>query len=453
MQAKAIYVEGSIYKHLLTLAFLGVVSLTSRFFIDALNVYFVGLLPHKVILISAIGVSQGYTLLYFAFCVSASITIGMRVGYLYGLGKFKEGKIVFTNLIFTFFVFSFPLAIMANLLAPYYFKALGVPPEIMAHAVVYTRIMLSACPVLMLAVTSNPGLAIIGRPHVGTLGMVVYSLLDAMITYTLMLHFNYGLVGLAIANVIGRSVLVLIVWYPLIHNRALFDKVKFYRLWYDLKKSLNLFLPTFVSQFATLLFVTIANTFLMKYDPAILAGYIAISKIAPLSYCFVFVLGGAFSTVFSQNLGAKNIPRLYESIRKTIILGSINVICVTIVLGIFKHNLISIFKVQPKAYDFFDTFIYINGYFYIFLTISNVFTGVLQNIRKAIYATIINLLRATVGSVFFLWLAQIYFGAKGILLGGCASSAVFAIILAITGLIMLKKALNNSAESVNHSKS
>ncbi len=443
MSQKAIYIQGSIYKHLLTLTFLGIVGLLSRFLIDAINIYFVGLLPNKIILINAIGVSQGYTFFFFAFSITATITIGMRVGFLYGSGKFKEGKTVYSNLIFAFMLLSIPLTILADLLAPYYFRALGLGGDVMPYALLYTRIMLTAYPTLILGMMANSGLAIIGRPHVNSFGMVVYSVVDAVLTYILMIHFDYGIVGMAIANIVGRVILIFIVWYPLIHKKTLFDRVKYYRVWYDLKRSLNLFLPTLFSQLANVAFFTIANKFLMKYDPSILACFIAIVKIFPLAYCFDFALGGSFSNVFSQNFGAKNIPRLYETIRKAVTLGVVNVLIVTVLLGIFKQNLIDIFHIQAKAFDFFDAFIYINGYFYAFIAISNIFTGVLQNIRKAMYATVINIISTTVGSIFFLWIAQIYFGAKGIILGGCANTLVFSTILTITGLIMLRKAVRN----------
>ncbi len=443
MSTKAIYVQGSIYKHLLNLTFLGIVGLISRFLIDAINIYFVGLLPNKVILIDAIGVSQGYSFLFFAVAITASITIGMRVGFLYGLGKFKDGKSVFSNLIFAILMLSIPLTILACTLAPYYFRALGVPPEVMPDALLYTRIMLSAFPSLVLGMTANAGLAIIGRPHIYTFAMIIYSVVDAILTYILMIHFRYGVVGLGIANIVGRLILVLIVWYPLIRKKALFDKVKFYRVWHDVKNSLGLFIPTFFSQLSNMLFMTIANKFLIKYDPAILAGFIAITKIFPLAYCFDFALGGAFSTVFSQNLGAKNVPRLYESIKKAVILGILNVIIVTIVLGIIRKYLIIIFGIEPKAYALFNCFIYITGYFYAFVAISNIFTGVLQNIRKAMHATVINIISATAGLIFFLWLFQIYFGERGIFIGWGVCSLIFSTILAIVGFIMLRRTIRS----------
>ncbi len=147
------------------------------------------------------------------------------------------------------------------------------------------------------------------------------------------------------------------------------------------------------------------------------------------------------------------------ALRDAVIFSSVYCFGISIVLYFLQGTLINIFQLTGDAshiFSVFSTYVAITFVFNGALFIAN---AAFNNLNRPTWSTMLNVGKATIGTIPFAYLGGTWGGAIGVLLGQAVGSVLFGII----GFVLLRRELNTmhscqerqnqEEESVVHSPS
>jgi Na+-driven multidrug efflux pump len=141
----------------------------------------------------------------------------------------------------------------------------------------------------------------------------------------------------------------------------------------------------------------------------------------------VFALSGAISPIIGQNYGAKQLSRVKQVLRDSLLFNAAYVIFISIILFLFQNPIISLFNLQGEAAELMQLFCTWIAITFMFNGAQFVSNTAFNNLGKPLYATWFNVGKATVGTLPFVIIGGQYWGADGVLIGQAAGGFIFAV--------------------------
>lgn len=253
------------------------------------------------------------------------------VGNMVGLGgsaligkTLGEGNREKANSLFSFFTYCMAaagvvLAIVGNIFLPQVAQLLGAEGEVLENAVIYGRICLCGVIFISLQYTMQGFLITAEKPHVGFLVTVAAGLTNMVLDWLFIAVFNWGIVGAAVATVIGQCVgaIVPIIMFlnPKNNWNLKLGKAKFDGR--SLLKACTNGSSEFLSNISMSLVGMLYNAQLLKYagnDGVVAYGVLMYVNMIFIAVFFGFTVGT--SPIFSYNYGADNTAELKSLFKK-----------------------------------------------------------------------------------------------------------------------------------------
>jgi Na+-driven multidrug efflux pump len=279
-------------------------------------------------------------------------------------------------------------------------------------------------------------------------GGIVNAILDPIFIF----GFNWNVEGAALASVISRFAVLYFSLYPLIKHHNLVSLPSLSQWLKHIKAILKIAVPAIFTNAATPIGNAIVTTSIAQYGNDFVAGYAVIGRLIPVCFAVIFALSGAVGPIIGQNLGAKRIDRVKETLYNSLIVTTLYTIGVCILLYFVQDYVIQGFTLEGDA-------VLIVQAFCTYVAITFIFNGAIfvantsfNNLGKPIYSTILSLGRATIGTLPFVYLGSLWFGALGVLYGQALGNIIFGVI-AILVLqrhikeLMLSSAADNQSEA------
>ncbi len=191
-------------------------------------------------------------------------------------------------------------------------------------------------------------------------------------------------------------------------------------------------LPATLSALATPAAVVFTASTYAGFGPSVMAGATVVDRVLQLSYSLFFVLPGAIGPILGQNLGAGQWPRVRQTVRITLGLALAYGFGAATLLALLAPWIPDLFQVTGPGRDLVLVFCRYASFIWAINSVFFVSVAVFNNLGYATYATVIGWLRATVGTLPFVWVGAHYGGAQGVLLGqtlGFALSSLLALAL------------------------
>ncbi|WP_261815643.1 MATE family efflux transporter [Vibrio gallicus] len=429
-QQQAKFVEGSTMKHILTMSGAGSIGLMSLFIVDLIDMMFISMLG-QVELAAAVGFAG--TLMFFSTSISigTSIAMGALVSKDLGAKRVDNARQLVTNVLVTAFLVNAIITAVMTYYIPEMLSLIGAKGEALAHAKDYMYILLPTTPAIALGMAAGAALRAVGdakRSMMATIwGGVVNAILDPIFIFL----FMWDVQGAAFASAISRFTVLAFSLWPLIRQHDLVGRFDFSQWLVSLKPVGSIAIPAVFTNIATPVGNAIVTSGIAKFGEDYVAGFAVIGRLTPVVFAVIFALSGAVGPIIGQNYGANRVDRVKETLLNSLLVVTIYCIAVSGILYLLQSHIVSGFNLVGDA----DLIVRV---FCTYIAITFVFNGAqfvantsFNNLGKPLYSTALNVGKATIGTIPFVYFGAQWFGAVGVLYGQALGCVVFGIIALI----------------------
>lgn len=310
-------------------------------------------------------------------------------------------------------------------------------------------------PFYMFGQAMNPIIRADGNPKFAMISTLVGAVLNIILDPIFIFIFKWGMMGAAVATVIGQIATALLsVWY-LFHAKLLKPQAK------DLKpkgrivgKTLSLGLCSFLAQISLVAAMAAINNMIRKYGaldeifgqeayaqiPMAVVGIVM--KVFQIVISIVIGMAAGCIPIVGYNMGAKE-PRRVKKLFTILLLAEAAVGAVAlIIVECFPSLLIRIFGAANESVyytDFAVKAFRIYLCMIIFACVNKATFIFLQAMGKAVESTLLSMVREIVFGVGFALLLPLCFGLDGVLYSMPVSDILTAVISAVLIAVTYKK--------------
>jgi putative MATE family efflux protein len=314
----------------------------------------------------------------------------------------------------------------------------GAEPDILKPATDYMVIILGGFIFQMLSFSLNGAVRTEGRPFLSMIAMLISAVTNIVLDYVFIAIFNWGVKGAALATIIGQFLGLMILASFYIRGKSSL-KLKFSDLIPDfkvLKAILNIGFASFTTTLGTSVAMTFLNRGLSTYGgiPAI-TSMGAINSLYTLFIMPIMGLQQGMQPIIGYNHGAKLTKRVYETLRKVLVVAIGFSTIVFLALEIFPVLFISMF-LDPSS----DTISIATKGLRIFiimlplLSINLIGVGFFQSIAKGTTSIFIGLLRQFILLIPAVIILPKFFGLTGV---WAATPVADGIAIIVTFIILI----------------
>lgn len=421
------FVQGSTIRHILVMSGTASIGLMALFVVDLLDMFFISLLG-QIELAAAIGFAG--TIIFFSTSVSigSSIAMGALVSKALGAKENEKAKQLASSTLFIAFIVNSIVTMTMFYFIPELLAMIGAKGVVAERAQAYLSILLPSTPLIAIAMAAGAGLRAVGDAKRSMLATLYGGIVNAVLDPIFIFGFNMNVEGAAIASVISRLTVLAFSLYPLIFTHKLVSLPKWKDIKFHSSAIFTIAIPAIITNTATPIGNAIVTSTLAPFGEDFVAGFAVIGRLIPVTFAVIFAMSGAIGPIIGQNYGAERIDRVRETLRNSLFFMAIYCIAVSLILFILQDYIITWFNLVGDAALIMATFCSV-------ITITFIFNGTMfvantsfNNLGKPLYSTALNLSKATVGTLPFVYFGAQWYGGLGVLYGQALGNIVFGII-------------------------
>ena len=323
---------------------------------------------------------------------------------------------------------------------------LGALPEVMPDARAYMRILAVGAPLMLFSTGYGTLLRAEGAIKDGFLGNMAGTVTNIILDPPLIMVFKFGVAGAAAATVIGN--LVATAYYL----RFIFRKASILNLIpanamrrpQALFGILALGLPNAISSILSGSASIFSNQLLLNYGYNAQAAMGAASRVTMFVSLIQMGICMGVQPMMAYNFGARNIPRLRETLQKLALLTIGFGIAATIICSLARNTLIGLFLQDPEALAMGEQMV-------VWLLLAGPLLGIyylssnfLQASGNAVAATMVSVLRQGIILIPALYLMHALLDFTGIAAGHTVADITSAAIALVVCLWQYRKLLKQT---------
>jgi len=183
---------------------------------------------------------------------------------------------------------------------------------------------------------------------------------------------------------------------------------------------------------------------LAKFGTSYIAGLAVIGRLTPVFFAFIFSLSSAIGPIIGQNHGAMKRERIKEIIYNTLFFIIMYCVLISFVLYLAQNTIIDLFGLTGNGQLVVRIFCSYMSFIYIFNGAQFISNTAFNSLGKPMYAAILNIIKATLGTILFVFFGEICFGAVGVLYGSMAGTVFFGVLSILVLHLNLPSILKSS---------
>ncbi len=426
----------------------GTTGLMTMFLSDLVDMYFLSLLG-EVEIAAAVGFAGSILFFTVSLNIGLAIACSALVSRALGSGNTKASRESVTYSCVSSLVLTIPLSIVIWLSIPSLLSSLGAEGRALELAISYTSIIIMSMPVLALAMSAGGVMRAQGDAKgamwVTMIGGIVNVILDPIFIF----GFNMGVEGAATATVISRFAMVAYGYYVVVYRNKLLGSFVLDEYTKQFSGYIKVALPAVLTNLSTPIGIAYVTYVMAQFGDSAVAGNAIISRIQPVAFAGLFALSGIVGPIAGQNFGANKIDRVYITLRESIRLIIAYCVVICTFLWLIKSWLVPLFNASPEANEL--VYLFCGGLSLMFIFNGLTFTtnALFNNLGVAHYATVMNLLKATLGTMPFVSAGAWLGGPEGILWGLFLGSMIIGVIGLYIALRYIKQLETKEAAMKN----
>ncbi|MGB0844028.1 MAG: MATE family efflux transporter [Alphaproteobacteria bacterium] len=425
--AHAVFIEGSLMRHVITMSFTASIGLMAIFAVDLVDMIFISMLGN-VALAAAIGYAG--TVLFFTSSINIGLSIAAGALVSQAIGRDEEAEARhFATSVATYAVIIgliVPTLVFLNL--EHMLKFLGASGEALTLATSYLTILLPSMFLLGIAMTAMAVLRAHGDAKRSMYATLIGGIVNAVFDPIFIFALDLGLEGAAMASVLARVVMLAVALMAALKHHNGFSKPHLGRTLKDTRTVMNLAAPAVLANVATPVGSAFIVREMAKYGADAVAGMAIIGRVTPVAFSVLFALSGAIGPILGQNFGAG----LGERVRDGFIAGLkfivVYVLIVSLLLFLCRNLIIDLFDVTGVAQSLVLLFCGPLALMFIFNGFIFVGNAAFNNLGHPAYSAYINWGKNTLGTWPFVLAGGALMGAQGVLIGQAVGTFAFGIM-------------------------
>ena len=365
----------------------------------------------------SIGAVGSVNFLFFSLCLGMGAGVGIMISQNFGAGKDEYVRKIVGNSIYITLAAGILMSIVSVVFARPILTLMDTPPECMADALLYMRIVCGATFLVAGYNMISSILRALGDSKTPLVFLVVACVINIVLDLITVVGLHMGVAGAAIATVFSQtiamigSIVVGVKRNPYLQLQPIHRELDTDIIDKSIRLGIPLALQNALIAFSCVALQRVVNSF----GSDVMSAYTATGRIEQLVQQPFGSLGTAVSTFAGQNAGAKKLDRVKSGCVKSVMLVAAFSLLMVAVMFAFGENIIRFFTPNAEAIKIGARGLRITSLFYFTLGLIYVFRGMLNGVGDAAFA-LINGIIEVVGRIGF---ATILMAIPGVGLWGC----------------------------------
>ena len=430
------FCSGSILRHTCVMAGTGSVGLLAVFSVDLLNLLYISML-HDRALTAAIGFIGAVSYLQMAVSIGLAIGLGAAVSRRIGAGDFGEARQIASAALTVMVGVMLVIGLGTVLLLDPLLHALGARGAVLAAATRNLRIISPFLPLITLGMGCSALLRSVGDARRSMTVTLWSALLLACLDPVLIFGLHLGLEGAAISTVLSRATAAGLGLLAVRHHDFL-ERPYWRKVPVHAWPVLNIGFPAALTNLATPVGSAYTTHVMAKFGLGAVSGQATIDRIIPVAFAFIFALTGSVGPIMAQNLGARQFPRVRETLSCALLLVLSCVLAMWAALDVLQDQVVALFSATGDMAMLLHLFCTWTVASFLFIGALFVANAAFNNLGHPLLSTLFNWGRATLGTIPFVLLGMRY-GPRGVLVGQAAGGIVFGLLAVITAFALTRR--------------
>lgn len=423
---RAVFLEGSLLRHILVMTGTGAIGLMAIFLGDLANIFFLGRLG-DVEVVAAVGYASSIQFLTISIGIGLAIAASSLVSPALGAGRRVRACSLSTSAHVWTFAASAVLALAVYLAVSPLLTMFGAAGRTHQLASSYLKIIVPTLPLLATGMTSSAVLRSVGDArrsmYVTLAGAIVNTALDPVFIFGL----GLGIEGAAIASAISRIAIFAIGLYGVILVHGLFGQPRLRQAMRDLAPLGGVAVPAVLTNVATPVANAYVTAAMSTHGDAAVAGWAIIGRIIPVAFGVIYALSGSIGPIVGQNFGGGRYDRMRQGFTLSLLVTAAFTGASWLLLALLARPLADLFLLTGEAADLVILFCRWLAPLFVFLGWLFVANAVFNTLGRAHYSTMLNWARATIGTIPFVMVGGRIWDAPGVLAGNMIGGILFGV--------------------------
>ena len=226
----------------------------------------------------------------------------------------------------------------------------GISDGLMEATVSYLRITLISVPFMLAANVLYNELRLQGSARDSMLGLMVGMLLNMILDPILILVFDMGVAGAALASLIGQVFSFFLLWYFTGRNGNVSINIRNSKFDFcHLKEILAGGAPNFCRQGISSISTVLVNQAAGAFGESAIAGVTVALRILAMGYALVIGFGQGFQPICAINYGSGKYCRIKEAFRDALVTATAFLIIAAFIIVFKADNLLSLFSSEDAV--------------------------------------------------------------------------------------------------------
>lgn len=441
-EARAVFLEGNLFRHISIMALTSSVGLMAVFAVDFIDMIFISMLGNAE-LAAAVGYAGAILFFTTSFGIGMAIAAGALVARALGQSDEELAKAQAAASLVWGVVFGtlFAVAVWVNIAS--LAALMGATGETLDLAVHYLQIIIPSLPFLIVGMVGGAILRAHGDARRAMMATIWGALVNAMLDPILIFGLGLDLTGAALASVAARLVIAGTALIPIFRHHGGLVRPGIPELSISLPPILTIAGPAILTQLASPIGQVVVTRAMANFGEAAVAGMAIVGRMTPVAFGVIFALSGAIGPVIGQNFGAGRMDRVRQAYRDGILFCGIFTVGMTAILFALREPIIALFGAEGITRDLLVLFCGPLALAFFFSGVIYVANASFNNMGHPFRSTAINWGLHTVGTVPLVFAGAGLFGAAGVLIGQALAGVIFAGI----ATVMVRRMMDGQADA------
>ena len=399
--------NGAIMRKLIAFSIPLVLSGNLQFLFNAVDIVVVGKFAGSNAL-AAVGATTALINMLITFFMGISIGANVMAGRFFAARKDKQmSDLVHTAITFAI-ISGVVIAVTGWISSRFLLQLMDTPDDIIDDAALYMRIYLSGMPFFMMYNYGAAILRAVGDTKRPLVFLIIAGILNAGLNVVLVVGFNLGVIGVAVATMFSEFISCILVLRCLCRTegsyRLDFKSLTLKKVY--VKELLQIGMPagiqSVVINFSNVLLQSSVNSF----GSLAMAGYTAANNIFGFLYATVNAFTQTCMSFISQNYGQQKWKRMDKILIECILLS----VGVTLTIGtavyVFGPQILSVYTTSPEVVNWGMEVLLYTTVTYFICGIMDLLPGAMRGIGYSAVPMIISII-GTVG-IRIIWIYMIF---------------------------------------------
>lgn len=329
---------------------------------------------------SAVGTLGPVTNLLIGFFGGLASGAGVVISQYYGAQRHDRVQDAVHTAIMMTLIMAAAFTAIGMCMVPLMLRLIKMPADVIPEATAYLRIYFAGISGLMIYNMGAGILRAIGDSQRPFYFLVVCATMNIILDLLLVLKFNMGVVGVALATVLSQAVSAVLVLFTLIRTDSCI-KLRFskLRLHFDmLGKIVKVGIPAAIQMAITSFSNIFVQSYINFFGTDCMSGWTAYAKIDQLLFLPMQSIALASTTFVGQNLGCNQVDRAKKGVQTSLIIGIVSVVIMMIPIMLFAEHIVAFFNTKAEVVEFGSLFLRWLTPFYILCCFNQIYTAALR---------------------------------------------------------------------------